>query len=98
MRVEGKRRSPPDARRREPTARRYLWDVAAGLGSQYFPGDNEIKVSIVFFALWEAMDTVLGLPVSLYSTFVVEQRHGFNKSTVGLYIAGVGSKHHGDVS
>ncbi len=26
------------------------------------------------------------LPISFYSTFVIEERHGFNKSTVGLWI------------
>ena len=28
---------------------------------------------------------VLGLPFSLYGTFVVEQKHGFNKQTLGLF-------------
>ena len=29
---------------------------------------------------------VMELPWSVYSTFVVEQRHGFNKQTPGLFI------------
>eukprot|EP00629_Pelagomonadales_sp_RCC1024_P003120 CAMPEP_0119271330 /NCGR_PEP_ID=MMETSP1329-20130426/7964_1 /TAXON_ID=114041 /ORGANISM="Genus nov. species nov., Strain RCC1024" /LENGTH=495 /DNA_ID=CAMNT_0007271377 /DNA_START=170 /DNA_END=1657 /DNA_ORIENTATION=- len=65
----------------------YFWDLADAIGDRYFPGDNEIRVSLVFFALWEALDTVLGLPVSLYSTFVIEEKHGFNKSSVGLFFA-----------
>lgn len=30
---------------------------------------------------------VSGLPWSLYRTFVIEERHGFNKQTLGLYIS-----------
>lgn len=31
------------------------------------------------------MSTIVNIPFSLYSTFVVEQRHGFNKQTIGLF-------------
>lgn len=31
--------------------------------------------------------TIIGLPFSLYSTFVIEERHGFNKQTLGLFMA-----------
>lgn len=30
---------------------------------------------------------VTGLPWSLYSTFVIEARHGFNKQTLGVFLA-----------
>lgn len=30
--------------------------------------------------------TIIGLPFSMYSTFVVEQRHGFNKQTLGIFM------------
>lgn len=33
------------------------------------------------------VQTVIGLPFSLYSTFVVEAKHGFNKQTLGLFFA-----------
>lgn len=33
------------------------------------------------------LQTIIGLPFSLYSTFVVEERHGFNKQTLGLFFA-----------
>lgn len=29
---------------------------------------------------------VMGLPWSIYSTFVIEQRHGFNKQTPGIFV------------
>ncbi len=40
---------------------------------------------MVFNLLDGAKDIVLGLPFSLYGTFVVEQKHGFNKQTLGLF-------------
>lgn len=30
---------------------------------------------------------MIGLPFALYSTFVVEAKHGFNKQTIGLFFA-----------
>ena len=35
----------------------------------------------------QATNMVTGLPWSLYSTFVIEERHGFNKQTLGLFIS-----------
>lgn len=34
-----------------------------------------------------ALSAIPSLPISYYQTFVLEQKHGFNKSTVGLFIA-----------
>lgn len=34
-----------------------------------------------------SLQTVVGLPFALYSTFVVEAKHGFNKQTIGLFFA-----------
>jgi STE24 endopeptidase len=33
------------------------------------------------------ISTVPSLPLSLYQTFVLEEKHGFNKTTVGLFFA-----------
>ena len=33
----------------------------------------------------DVFETAVSLPLDLYSTFVVEQRHGFNNQTLGLY-------------
>ena len=65
-----------------------FWDTADGLGARVFPGppgDREITTSIIFYGIWEVVELVLGLPLGLYSTFVIEARHGFNKQTLGLY-------------
>ncbi|KAH8091980.1 hypothetical protein JL720_5556 [Aureococcus anophagefferens] len=44
-----------------------------------------IKTPIAFYAIWELVDTALNLPISLYSTFVIEAKHGFNKQTYALF-------------
>lgn len=58
----------------------FLWAVAGsvtarfGLGSEY-----EITQSLVFLMLATLFSAVTGLPWSLYSTFVIEEKHGFNQ-------------------
>lgn len=42
---------------------------------------------LIFFGLPALLSDLLGLPLSLYSTFVIEQKYGFNKTTPGLYIS-----------
>mmetsp|Transcript_44567 Transcript_44567/g.90032 ORF Transcript_44567/g.90032 Transcript_44567/m.90032 type:complete len:494 (-) Transcript_44567:100-1581(-) len=68
----------------------YLWDMAVVVG-EYFgytdPVAAEIPISIIFLGLQTAMDTVLSTPWSLYSTFVVEEKHGFNKTTAKLFVS-----------
>ena len=32
------------------------------------------------------MQTAIALPLSLYSTFVIEERHGFNRQTLRLFL------------
>ncbi|RUP50100.1 peptidase family M48-domain-containing protein [Jimgerdemannia flammicorona] len=65
----------------------WLWDLSGtwmlrvgGYGPEY-----EITQSIIFYVLLSLLSTVSGLPVLLYSTFVIEERHGFNKQTAGLF-------------
>lgn len=48
---------------------------------------NEYAVSIVFALITSIVKTIEGIPWSLYSTFVIEERHGFNKQTLSLFFA-----------
>ncbi|GFE55278.1 peptidase family M48 domain-containing protein [Babesia ovis] len=41
--------------------------------------------SLVFCGIKSVIDTVIDLPFSLYSDFVLEEKHGFNKKTIGLF-------------
>jgi STE24 endopeptidase len=71
----------------------YLWDYATYLrisyplttSTAYSPLFSEIVTTWFFIVLMTIVDTVISLPFGLYSTFVVEEKHGFNKSTLGLF-------------
>lgn len=47
---------------------------------------NEILVTCAFLAILIAEGFVKDMPFKIYSTFVLEERHGFNKQTVGFFI------------
>lgn len=66
-----------------------LWVIAAGgLGwvesvALSFAGDGKpIYAGVIFFAIIGLVSMVYGIPFSLYNTFVIEERHGFNRQTV----------------
>jgi len=48
--------------------------------------DSFIVQGIIFFLLLSWGQTLLEMPFSLYGTFVVEARHGFNKTTPRLWL------------
>lgn len=80
----------------------YAWDLATSLALTYglfveqsdahsaaeasSPLRKEVAITIVFVFIMSLHDMLVGLPFSLYSTFVVEERHGFNKSTLALFL------------
>jgi STE24 endopeptidase len=43
--------------------------------------EHEIPVALLFFSLIGLGSSLIGLPFSLYDTFVLEERFGFNKTT-----------------
>ena len=62
----------------------WLWNSLP----QWFPALEkwgEIPQTIAFVLLLSVISTVTGLPWSLYHTFVIEQKHGFNKQTLGVF-------------
>lgn len=56
--------------------------------ARYLPGrfQGEICQTLVFFFGFNILSTVLSLPVSYYNTFVLEEKFGFNKQTLKLWI------------
>lgn len=50
-------------------------------------GFGPIATGLVFYALLFLATDLLSIPMSLYRTFVLEERYGFNKTTPGTYIA-----------
>lgn len=48
-------------------------------------GYNNIITGLLFFGLLTVLTDLLSLPFSLYSTFVIEERFGFNKTTLNTF-------------
>ncbi|KAJ1910729.1 zinc metalloprotease [Tieghemiomyces parasiticus] len=60
-----------------------MWHLA-GMDSTY-----EITQSVAFFMATTFITTLLSVPFNIYYTFVIEERHGFNKQTLGLFFADI---------
>lgn len=48
--------------------------------------DNQIVLALAFFGVIFIVSDVLTLPFLYYSTFVIEEKHGFNKTTIKTFI------------
>ncbi|CAH1636426.1 unnamed protein product [Spodoptera littoralis] len=48
--------------------------------------EREILVSCVFMIFVTLFNFVVNMPFTIYGTFVLEQKHGFNKQTAGFFI------------
>ena len=47
---------------------------------------GEISHTLVFMLVFSVISTIIGLPQSYYSNFVLEEKFGFNKQTPGLWV------------
>lgn len=47
---------------------------------------NTILMALLFFGILALASDLLGLPFSLYSTFVIEEKFGFNKTSIQTFI------------
>ncbi|EDO31610.1 predicted protein [Nematostella vectensis] len=65
----------------------FLWNISGNLIAKFgFTTEYEITHSMSFLICAVIFSTITDLPWSLYSTFVIEERHGFNKQTLGFFI------------
>ena len=48
--------------------------------------ENNIVIALVFFGIIAAAASIVSLPFSYYSTFVIEEKYGFNKTTLKTFI------------
>ena len=62
--------------------------MTGGWQSRYVPASygGEIVHTLIFFFTFNIITSILNLPISYYSTFVLEEKFGFNKQTVKLWI------------
>ena len=49
--------------------------------------ENEILLALVFFGILMLASDILTIPFQLYSIFVIEEKYGFNKTTIKTFIA-----------
>ncbi|KAK1926625.1 putative CAAX prenyl protease 1 (A-factor converting enzyme) [Papiliotrema laurentii] len=64
-----------------------LWTSTGDLMSTLgLAQDRTITHSLLWFSAIMLIYAVVGLPLDYYSTFVLEERHGFNKSTKKLWV------------
>uniref|UniRef100_A0A3B4A8V0 CAAX prenyl protease n=1 Tax=Periophthalmus magnuspinnatus TaxID=409849 RepID=A0A3B4A8V0_9GOBI len=63
----------------------FLWDIAGSFTAHFGFGPEYITQSLVFLTLATLFSAVTGLPWSLYNTFVIEEKHGFNQQTLGFF-------------
>ncbi|NXN87065.1 FACE1 protease, partial [Bombycilla garrulus] len=64
----------------------FLWKLSGQIsGRAGFGPEYEIVQSLVFLLLATLFSAVTGLPWSLYNTFVIEEKHGFNQQTLGFF-------------
>jgi STE24 endopeptidase len=58
----------------------HFWNIAAVIVSAMgYDTNNEILRSAAFVFTLNVFNTVVSLPFSIYHTFVLEEKHGFNK-------------------
>lgn len=48
--------------------------------------DSEILQTLIFFASLYLVSTMMSIPFSIYSTFVIEQKYGFNRTTPKTFV------------
>ncbi|PWN88181.1 hypothetical protein FA10DRAFT_303170 [Acaromyces ingoldii] len=63
-----------------------VWNVAGHVMTLLgYKSDGEIPHSLLFLLISQLITSVPMLPVSLYRHFVLEEKHGFNKMTLGTF-------------
>ncbi|WVR04304.1 hypothetical protein IAU60_001304 [Kwoniella sp. DSM 27419] len=64
-----------------------LWDFAGSIMSKLSLAQNRVIThSLLWMTCLTLVTSLPGLPWSYYQTFTLEQKHGFNKSTVQLWV------------
>lgn len=65
----------------------FLWKLSGVLiGRAGFGPEYEITQSLAFLLLATLFSAVTGMPWSIYNTFIVEEKHGFNQQTLGFFL------------
>ncbi|KAI6141648.1 peptidase family M48-domain-containing protein [Pisolithus tinctorius] len=66
----------------------WAWDSAGKIMAYFgFGGEYEIVQSLTFSAILFVASSIPSIPISVYGTFVLEEKHGFNKTTPSLFVS-----------
>lgn len=63
----------------------FFWHFCEGLAAKAGAPDHELVVTSLFIFGGSLLSTLLDLPWTIYYTFVLEERHGFNKQTPAFF-------------
>ncbi|TKX25200.1 CAAX prenyl protease [Elsinoe australis] len=65
-----------------------FWALTGILATRFLPErlQGEIAHSLVFVFASSFLETIIGLPLSYYYHFVLEEKYGFNKQTIQLWV------------
>jgi len=64
-----------------------FWDYSEKILIKFgYSSEYEILQSLIFIGLFKVFNDIINLPQDLYNTFVIENKHGFNHTTLKLYI------------
>lgn len=69
----------------------FVWNIAGSTIVENWLGyesssEHEIIQSLAFIYIFSLFSFVTSLPWNIYSTFVIEEKHGFNKQTLGFFL------------
>ncbi|KAJ8945859.1 hypothetical protein NQ318_002697 [Aromia moschata] len=59
-----------------------VWDYSASVD----PFKGEVTTSCIWLCILSLTSTLLDLPLTIYYTFVLEEKFGFNKQTAGFFV------------
>jgi STE24 endopeptidase len=64
----------------------YEWKIAGNfLEKISLDPNNEFYRAYTLIMIESIRELIIGIPISYYSIFVIEKKHGFNKQTIGLF-------------
>lgn len=63
-----------------------FWNIAGVWSKFIWANSGEIFHSLLFLYGITIVETLISMPFTCYDTFVIEQKHGFNKETIPFFI------------
>src|ERR1700759_1243653 len=65
-----------------------IWSIVGVFMTKYAPPrfSGEITHSLLFFFLYNFVSTILEMPLGYYHPFILEEKFGFNKMTMGTWL------------